>query len=170
MVNKEQLQRAIVTILAAARNDIRANMESQGVNATGRTSESIRIEETKVGVRLVGGNDNTHTIDGGINGALEVYDTAPIPTLETGHAGGGVPKGFYYIIKQWSRDKGIQFAEESERQTFAYFVAQKIAREGTERHKSPIDVYTTVTEERAAEVKKSIKTTLASIIVKSIRE
>ena len=57
--------------------------------------------------------------------------------------GGKVRAGFYGMIKQGTRDKGLQCGTESERGTFAYFVARKIAREGTQRHRLPVDVYST---------------------------
>ena len=42
-----------------------------------------------------------------------------------------VPKGFYYIIREWSMAKGIPFASRSELNTFAHFTAKKIAEKGT---------------------------------------
>lgn len=51
--------------------------------------------------------------------------------LETGRKGGKVPKGFYYIIKQWAIDKKLPFSNNRELCTFSYFVARKIAKEGT---------------------------------------
>ena len=97
------------------------------MNASGRTVGSLAVVSGGAGVRL------------GLFGKSH----APLGTLEVGRAGGNVPVGFYEIIKQWTRDKGLQFGTESERGTFAYFVARKIAREGTQRHRLPIDVYST---------------------------
>lgn len=123
-------------MLERAKADIQAQMQAKRINASGRTSASLHVEMYDGGVRLVGGGQGT----------------APFPTLEIGREGGAVPQGFYYILKQWSRDKGIQFAKESERSTFAYFLARKIAREGTARHKSPDDIYSTVVTQAVANI------------------
>lgn len=130
------IRQEVITLLERAKADIQAQMQAKKINASGRTSASLHVESYDGGVRLVGGGQ----------------DTAPFPTLEIGREGGNVPQGFYYIIKQWSRDKGIQFANESERSTFAYFLARKIAREGTARHKSPEDVYSTIVTRAVANI------------------
>lgn len=119
------LENDIVRVLNETRDQICANIDAKNINASGRTRASIRVETYQGGVRLVGGG----------------RDTAPVPTLEVGRAGGNVPAGFYYIIREWTREKGLQFASERERGTFAYFVARKIAREGTGRHIKPVDIY-----------------------------
>lgn len=121
------IRQNIAAILERCKADIETNMETQNVNASGRTVGSLAVVSDNEGLRL-GLFGNTH---------------APLVTLEVGRAGGRVPAGFYQIIKQWTRDKGLQFVTESERGTFAYFVARKIAREGTQRHRLPIDVYST---------------------------
>ena len=121
------IRQDIEAILERCKSDIATNMDTQGVNASGRTMGSLAVVSDGAGVRL-GLLGNAH---------------APLGTLEVGRAGGKVPAGFYQIIKQWTRDKGLQFGSESERGTFAYFVARKIAREGTQRHRLPIDVYST---------------------------
>lgn len=135
------LEQQIIAILEQTRNEIRANMQAKNINASGRTSASLRVEMYTGGIRLVGGTNNTHKVPE----SPDIYasDTAPIPTLEVGREGGKVPRGLYYILRQWSKDKGISFPNESERNTFAYFLARKIAREGTRRHDTPVDVYTT---------------------------
>ena len=125
------IRQDIEAILERCKADIATNMETQGVNASGRTAGSLAVVSDGAGVRL-GLFGNSH---------------APLGTLEVGRAGGKVPTGFYQIIKQWTRDKGLQFGTESERGTFSYFVARKIAREGTQRHRLPIDVYSTPAKE-----------------------
>ena len=121
------IRQDIEAILERCKSDIATNMETQGVNASGRTVGSLAVVSDGAGVRL-GLFGNAH---------------APLGTLEVGRAGGNVPVGFYEIIKKWTRDKGLQFGTESERGTFAYFVARKISRGGTQRHRLPIDVYST---------------------------
>ena len=115
----------VVNILLDVRAEIQSNMESKGINASGRTSRGMQVQRYESGVRLVLAGD----------------DVAPLATLEVGRAGGRVPRGFTDIIEQWSREKGLTFANEKDRRSFAYFTARKIAREGTERHKMPVDVY-----------------------------
>lgn len=138
------LKQDIMKVLARAQDDIRTLIQANGINATGRTSASIHIKETDTGVYLVGGGEHT----------------APIPTLEIGRPGGGVPRGFYYIIRQWTRDKGLPFSTDRERNTFSYFVSRKIARQGTQRHTQPVDVYTSV----ATEAKRTLQQTIRAYI------
>lgn len=137
---QNDLQKIVADRLERLKADIQAEMDNKGVNASGKTRGSFRVEQYDSGVRLVGGWDNT----------------APIPTLEVGRGGGAVPQGFYYIIKEWSRQKGIQFDTERERGTFAYFLARKIAREGTLRNKTNVDVYSTLTKQASDELKNTI--------------
>lgn len=133
----------IVRVLEETQRAIQSNMDARGVNASGRTRASFRVDKYDGGVRLIGGNNATHVVQDypSALGTIETGDTAPIPTLEIGRAGGRVPRGFYYILREWSRDKGITFASESERGTFAYFLARKIAKSGTLRARNNVDVY-----------------------------
>lgn len=134
------LTQAITQRLNRLKDDIRATMEAKNINASHRTEKAFAVQQYEGGVRLVLGSG----------------DVAPLDTLERGREGGAVPRGFYYIIKQWSRDKGISFGSESERSTFAYFAARKIAREGTKRHRNNEDVYTALTERAAEDCSKII--------------
>ena len=164
----EDLEQQIIAILTQARDEMRANMQAQRINASGRTSASLRVEKYEGGVRLVGGTDGTHPVSDTPSGlGIEAADTAPIPTLEFGRAGGGsppVPRGFYYIIREWTREKGLNFASESERGTFAYFLARKIAREGTKRHQIPADVYSTPVMNARERIEIIIKSSLRNTI------
>lgn len=117
----DNISNTIAGILTQARDEIRANMQMQNINASGRTSEALQVRQNGSRIELV----------------KVAGENAPFQTLQYGRAGGKVPKGFYYIIKQWTRDKGLSFDTETERGTFAYFVARKIVREGTNRHKTP---------------------------------
>lgn len=162
-----QLETDIIQILMKARDQIRANMAAQGINASGRTSDSLHVREYAGGFQLVGGNDGEH--EAGVQNTptgervIRAYDTAQIPTLENGRAGGKVPAGFYVIIKQWSLTKGLQFANESARSTFAYFVARRIAAQGTLRHAMPADVYTSTTRQAVDELRKAINASVADV-------
>ena len=124
------------------------------------------VEPYEGGVKLVGGTDSDHKIEGypAILGTLDASDTAPIPTLEVGRVGGNVPRGFYYIIREWSREKGLNFSSESERGTFAYFVARKIARSGTKRSTAPLDIYSTPVEEAKAKINEILRESLSRTV------
>lgn len=160
------LEADIIRILSETRDKIRANMDAQKVNASGRTSASIRVEPYEGGVKLVGGTDSDHKIDDypSILGTLDASDTAPIPTLEVGRVGGNVPRGFYYIIREWSREKGLNFSNESERGTFAYFVARKIARSGTKRSTAPLDIYSNPVEEAKVKINEILRESLSRTV------
>jgi hypothetical protein len=44
------------------------------------------------------------------------------------------------------------------RKNFAWFLSQKIKREGTLRHKTPVDVYSTIVHDTVAQLKEGIVT------------
>lgn len=154
-----------------ARDEIRANMEAKGINATGRTADSIRVEPFEGGVRLIGGYNTTHPVADypRIRGTAEAADTAPIPTLEFGRgASKGIPpapRGFYYILREWSRAKGLNFSSERERSTFAYFLGRKIIAQGTERSRRNVDIYSTP----VANARDRINAILGQTIAKTVR-
>ena len=162
----------ITDVLVQTRDEIRANMEAKKINASGRTSASLHIERRSNKIVLVGGNNRTHTIYGDIYAS----DTAPIPTLEVGRKEGKVPRGFFYIIREWSKEKGLSFANESERNAFVSVVVRNIASKGTKRHKFPTDVYSTPVQkakeriEKIANenVRKTIRDAIGGIKVKTI--
>lgn len=117
----EEIKKSVLAILNKAKEDIANNMSSNDINASGRTSDSMVVEEYDGGIRLVSRGEKI----------------APFGTLEVGRKGGKVPKGFSAILYQWSLDKGLDFQSDSMRKTFSYLLARRIAREGTLRHKSP---------------------------------
>lgn len=147
------IRNSILTILERCRSVIATNMDTQNVNASGRTVGSLAVVSDDKGLRL-GLFGNSH---------------APLGTLEVGRAGGRVPAGFYQIIKQWTRDKGISFATESERGTFAYFVSRKIAREGTQRHRLPVDVYSTPTKAARNDIESVLRNMIQAFITTSVQ-
>ena len=142
------IKKQVAERLSQAVAEIQAAMASGNINASGRTSASFRVVETEDGLQLVGGGQ----------------DTAPIATLEVGRRPGKVPAGFSAILEQWSREKGLQFETESKRKSFAYLLGRKIAREGTQRHREPQDVYSSATRQAADDIGEIIKGTLASVI------
>ena len=147
------IRQNIVAILERCKADIETNMQTQDVNASGRTVGSLAVVYDNDGLRL-GLFGNAH---------------APLGTLEVGRAGGRVPAGFYQIIKQWTRDKGLQFVTESERGTFAYFVARKIAREGTQRHRLPLDVYSTPAKAARNEIESVLRNMMQAFVKTSVQ-
>lgn len=105
---------------------IKNNLTTKNINATGKTSESIRVVELDADKhwQIVGGGQNC----------------APIATLEVGRKGGKVPMGFTEIIYNWGIAKGMSdWSMES-----AAKVAWKIKRKGTNRHEINEDVYSTI--------------------------
>lgn len=131
----------VANVLEGVKVEIQAQMKAKGIDASGRTSASLRVERYENGVRLVMG---------------PVGEAAPLATLEVGRAGGKVPRGFAEIIEQWSIDKGLRFPEEGDRRRFSYLTARKIAREGTRRHEKPVEVYSEAVSRGAAEVRKLV--------------
>lgn len=170
------LEQQIWSILEQTRDEIRANTETQHVNASGRTSASIRVEKYDKGFLLLGGTNTTHPVPDypKWKGTADASDTAPIPTLEFGRGVSQktppVPRAFYYIIRQWTRDKRLQFSSETERSTFAYFLSRKIAREGTERSRNHINIYSmpvmSAKERINAAIKDNVHKTLRDALLK----
>lgn len=119
-----EVQNIVFEELEGLRKRIVSNIDSSGRKASGRTAESMRIEITK---------------QGGI-----LFGRAAFSTLETGRKPGNVPAGFYQIIQQWVIDKGFSFDSLSQRNSFAYLVSRKIAKEGTSLYRNGVndDVYT----------------------------
>lgn len=148
------LESEIIRVLQKCADEIRGNMQAAGVNASGRTADSVRVREIDgYGLQLVAGRDGSHEIEAGRLGTIEQRDTAPFPTVEIGRPAGRVPFGFRYIISEWSREKGITFGNERERSTFAYFLARRIAREGTLRNNAKVDVYSTAVTNAADKIR-----------------
>ena len=145
-----QISDQIAQILETCKSKIQANMQSRNINASGRTSASLKVETYAGGVRLVSTGERI----------------APFETVQFGRPEGRVPRGFYYILKEWSREKGLTFSKESERSTFAYFLSKKIARVGTDRHTMPDEqVYTPPVTEAV----KAIRATIGANVVQIIK-
>lgn len=84
------------------KTEIQEQISAQGITASGKTASSIHIVQDDSGIRLISDNSG-----------------APISTLEAGREGGKIPLNFKDIIIEWSRDKGLSFASEEEREKFA---------------------------------------------------
>lgn len=150
------LTQAITQRLNRLKEDIRAAMETKSINASHRTEKALSVVRYDGGVKLVLGAGNV----------------APLETLETGYAA-GVQKDsptFRAVLVQWSRDKGILFANEKERTRFAYFLSKRIAREGTLRSQSPEDVYSTLTRIAVRDLRVIVSQNIKEIIHASINK
>lgn len=110
---KPEARKILADELNALKQRVIQNHLAAGQKASGKT---IRAFEVDVDDR---------------SGAL--YGRAFIGTLETGRKAGRVPKNFRAIIEQWVKDKSITIDNPK---SFAYFVAKKIATEGTKLHRS----------------------------------
>ncbi len=159
------LEADIIRVLNETRDKIRANMEAKRINASGRTSDSIRVEVYDGGAKLVGGYNDQYT--------------APIPTLEVGRGAGNVPGGlvgicqsgnykgkpdvsntFKYILLQWAKDKGLaDFTWGS-----ATGLGRKIAYEGTDRSRQNVDVYSTPVMEAKAKLNDMLRNSVSRTI------
>ncbi|WP_289006087.1 hypothetical protein [uncultured Parabacteroides sp.] len=131
----KEVQNIVFEELEDLRKRIISNIDSSGRRASGCTSESMRTDVSEN------------------RGVL--FGRMAFGTLETGRKPGKVPVGFYQIIKQWVIDKGISFDSQSERNSFAYLVSRKIAREGTQlyRRGADTDVYTAEIPETISRIK-----------------
>ena len=137
-----EIKESIVSILTQAVSDIRQRMADENENASGRTSASLRVEDRGSSIALVIGS--------------ETERTAPAESLEVGEGPGTREPTFKSIIYQWSKDKGISFDDERERWRFAVCTARKIEREGTQRHKSPVDIYSSILNGVAEKVRQTM--------------
>lgn len=133
----EQVTEIVYNRLERLRNDIVATIQSKGITASGRTQRSFAVEIYQGGVRLI----------------AQAGERAPIPTLEIGRPGGRVPRNFTDIIVAWSKDKGLAWGDDKQRRRIAGAVAWgKIRKEGTNRHKQPVDVYSTLVQDAVREL------------------
>jgi hypothetical protein len=117
--------------LESLRQRIIENHIRAGQKASGKTISSLRVYV----------NDNQGTL----------FGRQAFGVLETGRKPGKVPKGFYQTIQQWVKDNGIQVENPK---SFAYLVARKIAREGTELHRQGgrADIYSPEIEKTTQEI------------------
>lgn len=117
--------------LKSLRQRIIENHIRAGQKASGKTISSLRVYV----------NDNQGTL----------FGRQAFGVLETGRKPGKVPKGFYQTIQQWVKDNGIQVENPK---SFAYLVARKIAREGTELHRQGgrADIYSPEIEKTTQEI------------------
>lgn len=160
-----EIEAKVTELLEDAKQRIQDNLATKGINASGRTSRSFRVERYDGGVRLVMGG----TAD----------RTAPLSTLEVGRPGGNVPGGFRVtkagtvdvsntfkaILVRWAKEKGIaDFGWGA-----ATMLGRRIADRGTNRHRNHDDVYTSVVMQTAEEVKDGLRSVFTMSIHETIR-
>lgn len=143
----------IVGELGNALGAIRENMASKNVNASGRTSASMRVEDRGDSIVLVMGGDRS-----------KYGRTAPLDTLEIGSRKGVRGRWFIPIIHDWTIDKGMTFESDSHRWAVSTIIARKIEENGTERSRNPIDVYSSVVQETKDNIRSLIAGDFRSMI------
>lgn len=144
----EDIQNLIVTALNSLADDIRQNMANANENATGRTQASFEVKIDKDSIRLV----------------AKAGDRAPISTLEIGRGAGKQPP--IEAIEEWVTAKfGFVGKEATE---FAWAVAKKIAKIGTDRHYNNEDIYTSATKETANILKEDLQKKITEKIKENI--
>ena len=116
-----EIANSISAILTQARDEIRANMQTHNINASWRTSAALQVVQRGMKIELIKAEGQN----------------APFQTLQYGRGAGRVPAGFFYIIKQWTRDKGLSFENERHQNAFTAYVVNKIKTEGTDRFTTP---------------------------------
>lgn len=163
-MNAIEIELKMTEILERAKTRIQDNLAANDINASGRTSRSFRVERYDGGVRLVMG------------GTAE--RTAPLSTLEVGRPGGNVPGGFRVtkagvvdvsntfkaILIQWARDKHLPDFGWAE----ATILGRRIAEQGTNRHRNPVDVYSSVVLEAVREAGEEAVKAITEFIHESI--
>lgn len=124
-----EVSKMLKEALEAVKADIIQNMSAKNRNASGRSIRSLVVDVT-----------------GSVG---DLYGSASFMAMETGRKAGRVPKGFHKIIEQWIKDKGIAlYSSSPDREpnirSVAYFIARKIASEGTMLHRRGMrqDIYT----------------------------
>lgn len=130
---KQDIEQTLTQCMA----EIRANMASKGINASGKTSAAFAVESGNGFVRLV----------------KKAGRNAPVQTLEVGRPGGNVPGGFRTtkagvrdvsnvfkaILIEWAQAKGIAHFGWGQ----ATMLGRKIAAQGTDRYRNHEDVLST---------------------------
>lgn len=143
----------VIQSLTAARDAIRENMAREGINASHRTSDSLRVEERGNSIVLVIGGDRS-----------TYGKTAPLETLQIGSRPGMRGDWFKSVIYNWTIEKGMSFENDSHRWAVSTIIARNIEAEGTARHRNPIIVYSDVVEETKANIRSMILGNLREMI------
>lgn len=149
-------------VLIQTRDEIRANMVSKNINASGRTSAAFGIREDATSIALVLG-EGQH---------------APLETLEIGRPAGNVPGGlrltkagvmdvsnaFKWILIKWAEDKGFELNWGG-----ATMLGRRIAQQGTLRHMTHEDVYSTPVNVAIPKIRAAINKSISDYITQSVK-
>lgn len=102
------------------------NIARNGQAASGKTQQSLHVEEETDSVTLYG-RKAFGTLERGVPPLGDRIQT----------------RTFAHILHRWSMDKGIAFSDDKERWSFAYALAKKIKSKGSQlyRDKGRTDVY-----------------------------
>lgn len=138
-----QVEEIIIGVLNETRDKIRENMEAKGINATGRTSLSVRVRKVGDDLELVGGGDS-HAWGG---------KTAPFESIEIGRGPGGDYKQLRGSIYYWTIAKDMDFESDSHRWAVATNISKGIVEHGTRRFSHHEDVYSTEVKEAAEKIR-----------------
>lgn len=158
-----QVKKYIRETLEIVDKRIKANIDSHGRTASGRTAKSMVIEDTEWGGKLVG--------------------SGSFLAMERGRKGGRVPYGFRDIILEWIKDKGIQVAVtpakraskysdlERAQRSAAGAIAYTIMTKGTRLHRTGgfDDILTTVIAEEMTKLRPKIIGSI-SLMVRDIND
>lgn len=133
---------------------IRDNLDRTNTTAGGKTKESLEVEITDGGLRILG----------------RQY----FQGVEEGRPSGKVPYNFTDIIRQWMSDKKIenQFGEtESEKRSAAYFIGRFIRDHGTRLFLAGgrDDIYTNVFTDELPKLEDEIKYTIQDSILRNFQ-
>lgn len=127
--------------------EIRSNMQSEGVNATGETSRSLESRLTESGVEILG--------------APYFAEKTEIGT--TPWSKGKPGRWFRDIIAKWIEDKGLKqkmgIQTDRQLQSVAFLTSRKIAREGSSKYRGDrpkTDVFGTAAEKAVGELAEKI--------------
>ena len=153
MTNTDIIKQVLEKMVA----QIRSNLQSTGTNASGRTSDSLKVEVDATSGRI--------------------YGRRYFRGTEQGRAGGRVPRNFNAIIRQWILDKGLTYSaipykrqpsaswqpkytpQERGLNAMASAIAHTIEKSGTSlyRRGGRKDIFTNVIEENKADLLKVAK-------------
>lgn len=120
----DDLNQVILNSLQELVGEIQQNIDRSGKTTTGKAKREIEIQSDGFNYKVLG---------------VPYFNT-----LEDGREGGNVPKGFYYLIKDWAINKGLFQSTDRDLSRFAYFTSRKIANYGTEQYRlgKRTDIYT----------------------------
>lgn len=97
------------------KGEIISNLNSTGKNTTGKTAQSLKINNDSSTVELIG------------RGYFEELETGTPPRAQ--------PANFQQIIKEWAEAKGIPIMTEDKLNQFAYQASNKIQQVGSKDYR-----------------------------------